>query len=452
MKKTLSIFLALTMLLTLLSGMSFSALAVTSGDYEYNELENGEIEISAYNGSAIDLYIPSQHDGKTVTAIADMAFFQNSTITEFHLPSTVKTIGMAAFFECSMEVIDLPDSLETIGDNAFMNCSVLKEISLGKNVSGINTDTFNGCTRVSSYSVSEDNNSYSSAGGVMFNKDKTALLYYPVASENESYTAPEGLEKISVNSFNSAKSLKEISLPVSVKTIEDDAFASCDKLTDVFYESNEDDWAKVSVSTSGNDYFLNAQMHFNSKPEPEPCQTHTKKDGDGGTVTKEATCTEKGERVFECAVCGETFSEEISPIGHTAVAIKAVAPTYFEKGKTEGKRCSVCGVILTPQKAVAKLVLAVPSKKKATAKKKAFVFSWKQNKNASGYIIEYSTSKKFTKKTTGRITVKKNSTVKKTVKKLKSKKTYYIRIRAYKKSGAKTAYSKWAKTVKVKTK
>ena len=67
-------------------------------------------------------------------------------------------------------------------------------------------------------------------------------------------------------------------------------------------------------------------------------------------------------------------------------------------------------------------------KVKAKKGKKATI-TWKVNKKATGYQLQYSTSKKFTKKTTKTVTIKKESVKKKVIKKLKAKKTYYVRIR-----------------------
>nr|WP_298570082.1 bacterial Ig-like domain-containing protein [uncultured Mogibacterium sp.] len=94
--------------------------------------------------------------------------------------------------------------------------------------------------------------------------------------------------------------------------------------------------------------------------------------------------------------------------------------------------------------------------KSVKAGKKSFKATWKKQKTqTSGYQLAYSTSKNFAKnvKTT---TVSKNGTVKKTVKKLSKKKTYYVKVRTYKtvKSGKKTIklYSGWSAAKKVKTK
>ena len=88
--------------------------------------------------------------------------------------------------------------------------------------------------------------------------------------------------------------------------------------------------------------------------------------------------------------------------------------------------------------------------------KKAFKVTWKKISGVSGYQIQYSTSKKFTKKTTKAVYSKGNKKYTKTVKKLKSKKKYYVRVRTYKKVNinGKTfkIYSKWSKVKTVTTK
>lgn len=71
-------------------------------------------------------------------------------------------------------------------------------------------------------------------------------------------------------------------------------------------------------------------------------------------------------------------------------------------------------------------------------------------KQCNGYQIQYSTSDKFTKKATKKITVKSNKTTKKTIRKLKSNKKYYLRIRTYKTVNGKNYYSFWSKIQSIK--
>ena len=91
--------------------------------------------------------------------------------------------------------------------------------------------------------------------------------------------------------------------------------------------------------------------------------------------------------------------------------------------------------------------------KVTSPKKKQLKVIWKkQATQTTGYQIQYSTSSKFTKKTTKTVTVSKNKTMSKTISKLTSKKKYYVRIRTYKTVGKTKYYSAWSKAKNVKVK
>ena len=85
---------------------------------------------------------------------------------------------------------------------------------------------------------------------------------------------------------------------------------------------------------------------------------------------------------------------------------------------------------------------------KLTAKKKKLNVSWKKVNGATGYEVMYATNNKFTKNKKT-VKVKKNKV---TIKRLKSKKKYFVKVRAYKKEKGSTKYGKWSKAVKKKVK
>ena len=88
---------------------------------------------------------------------------------------------------------------------------------------------------------------------------------------------------------------------------------------------------------------------------------------------------------------------------------------------------------------------------KLTAGSKRFKATWKKQKTqTTGYQIQYSTNSKF-KSGNKKVTIKKNKTISTTVKKLKGKKKYYVRIRTYKTVNGKKIYSDWSKSKKVTT-
>ena len=83
--------------------------------------------------------------------------------------------------------------------------------------------------------------------------------------------------------------------------------------------------------------------------------------------------------------------------------------------------------------------------------KKKLTVKWKKkNVQVTGYQIQYSTSKKF--KNAKTITIKNNNTTSRSIKKLKAKKRYYVRIRTYTTINSKKFYSSWSSSKNIKTK
>ena len=121
--------------------------------------------------------------------------------------------------------------------------------------------------------------------------------------------------------------------------------------------------------------------------------------------------------------------------GKATITVTAKATSTYSKSV---KKITVYGV---PKK---------PEMKKLTAGKKKFTVQWKKDKKADGYQVQYSTDKKF-KKNVKSVNVSKKST-KATVKKLKKRKTYRVRVRSYKKINGKKYYSGWGKMKSVKVK
>ena len=69
-------------------------------------------------------------------------------------------------------------------------------------------------------------------------------------------------------------------------------------------------------------------------------------------ITKEPTCTAKGEKTAKCIRCTHTETVDIAKTAHTEVTVKATAPTCTKQGKTAGKKCSVCDKVTVEQESV----------------------------------------------------------------------------------------------------
>ncbi len=129
---------------------------------------------------------------------------------------------------------------------------------------------------------------------------------------------------------------------------------------------------------------------------------------------------------------------KVVAIGEATITVKAAATKNY---KATSKKLKVT---VTPKKAT----LSTVSSKKAGQ----LSIKWKKDSKASGYMIQYSTSKKFTKKTTKTQTIKSNKTTSYTKKKLAKGKTYYVRVCAYKKVNKKNICGAYSAVKKVKIK
>lgn len=158
---------------------------------------------------------------------------------------------------------------------------------------------------------------------------------------------------------------------------------------------------------------------------------------------KAPSCTDKGYYKYECMYCYDTYYDFIPKNGHN-YSKKIVAPTYFAEGYTL-HTCSDCGKTYKDNKK-AKKVLSKPSIT-LSAKSKGFSVKYNKVTSASGYQIQYATSSSFKS-----AKVIKTTSLSKSVTKLKAKKKYYVRVRAYKTEKGKTVYSAWSSAKSITTK
>ena len=233
-------------------------------DFVYS-IENGEVTINDYIGSATEVVIPEKIEGYPVTSIGDGAFFNCFSLTNITIPDSVTSIGDDAFFQCySLTSITIPDGVISIGDYAFQGCSSLVKITIPNGVISIGNKVFRSCSSLKNVIVSEGNENYSSIDGVLFNKDKTELIACPLGKVKEyiipdsvtsireaafedcslliSVEIPNGLTSIGVGAFSGCSSLTSITIPDGVTSIGKRAFENCSSLTSITVDEENDNF------------------------------------------------------------------------------------------------------------------------------------------------------------------------------------------------------------------
>ena len=214
----------------LLGLVTFAAMAVlcavcagaeTYGDYEYDVLDNGTVEITGYNGSAEKVDIPAEIDGKSVTSIGNYAFSGNSSFTNVTIPNGVTNIGIGAFDNCRKLIsISIPNCVTSIGDYAFSSCYGLTRITIPESVKIISEFVFSDCRNLTNIRIP----------GSVTSICKGA---FRGCTSLTSITIPNGVTSIGGSAFDGCTSLTSITIPNSVTRILGDTFRDCSNLTSV---------------------------------------------------------------------------------------------------------------------------------------------------------------------------------------------------------------------------
>lgn len=480
MKKIFSLILSLAMLLTITSGLNLTAYADSSqyGNIYYEENENGTIEITDCTSSATSINIPSTIDGKSVTSIGNNAFYSCKNLVN----------------------ITIPDSITSIGNNAFEYCASLKSVLIPGSVKSIGNAAFNRCKSLMNIEVIKNNSNYFSQDGVLFDKNKTKLIQYPIGNKRIAYDIPNGVKSFGDCAFDSCSTLKNITIPDSVTSIGWGVFSGSTSLTNidvsennlnyssyegVLFNKNKTELIKYPIGNERTSYNIPAGV-INFGDVFSDCKNLV-------NITIPNSVTNIGVGAFwQCAnLASITITNSVTSIGNYAFYdCKNLKDIYYYGTQSEWNNISVgsnneyfidatihFSSAPTPTPAPAPTPTPSPAPtpaptqpiatpttsakavskpksakiKKVKAAKKAVSVEWKKVSGVKGYQVQVATDKKF-KKNKKTATVKKQKTTKVTIKKLKAKKKYYVRIRTYKTVNGKKVYSSWSKVKTVKTK
>ncbi len=242
---------------------------LTSGDYEYCILDDGTIQITNFYGSADQLEIPDEIDGKMVSEIGNRAFSSCKNLTGIKIPDSVIEIDDYAFvgsritdievdannkcfdvidgvlydidekeliyYPCGFteEHFSVPQGIEKIGYYAFWGGSSLTSIEIPDSVTEIGHWAFLICERLTRIEVDEGNKSFDVIDGVLYDIDEKELIYYPCGFTTEIFSIPQGIKKIGYGAFANGSNLISIEIPDSVTEIDTCAFDSCVNLINI---------------------------------------------------------------------------------------------------------------------------------------------------------------------------------------------------------------------------
>ena len=164
----------------------------------------------------------------------------------YTVPTGVATIGSDAFADCGLTNVTIPSSVTTIGIYAFDDAG-LTSVTIPASVTNIGDGAFAWCYSLTAITVAAQNLFYSGVNGVLFNNSQTTLIQFP-AGLSGTYTIPASVTSIEGYAFAGCYGLTNVTIPVGVTTIGNEAFDYCG-LTNVTIPG--------SVTSIGSDAFYN---------------------------------------------------------------------------------------------------------------------------------------------------------------------------------------------------
>jgi len=157
----------------------------------------------------------------------------------YKIPTSVTEVEHHAFVG-SKELTGLiiSENVIKLGEHAIASCENLKNIIILSGLQQIDYGNFGNCENLENIIVDETNSYYYSENGVLFNKEKTALIKYPSKKENTAYTIPSSVTKIEGWAFEGCANLINVSIPEGVTQINAHSFYNCSNLSSITIPSS----------------------------------------------------------------------------------------------------------------------------------------------------------------------------------------------------------------------
>ncbi len=378
-----------------------------------------------------------------VKTICSHAFSQNS-LKNVSLPGTLTEIGGYAFQNSwKLAAAEIPSGVKKLGTNSFASCNYLGEVTLHEGLESIDEYAFFGCSRIYELEL------------------------------------PEGLTTIGDNAFCAMSVLQKLYIPESVTEIGNNVFQATGNVT--LYTTNET--AAAYARENGIACETATVEEYRAVPTGQP----QIQDPDPGTGSDPNPGNDPGPGDDNPDPPGPSDPDPTKPvkilkaqsISCTARFTKPIGKSFYLKAKaktalkykssnrkvatvnTKGlvkiTGYGTCKITITASKsgtykAAKKTItikgrLAKPVLKGVNVKTKKVKLTWSKVGGATGYklYIKYPGAKKYA------LVLTKSARVKGvTHRRLSKKKTYCYKVRAYKKVGEKTVYSRYSNVIKVK--
>lgn len=144
------------------------------------------------------------------------------------VPEGIEEIESSAFWDNQyIKEVVLPNTLTNLGGDTFYNCQKLEKITIPKNVNLMGNNPFAGCPLIK---VNNESPFFVFENGILYSKDKKTLIYCSIKGDSTELLVPDSVEVIGKHAFYLCDRFRKITLPKSLKKMENNPFSGCSKL------------------------------------------------------------------------------------------------------------------------------------------------------------------------------------------------------------------------------
>ena len=188
----------------------FTSRGILPTKFSYEVLDDGTAAITGYEGGVEELVIPQEIDGYKITEIKE------NSIGTINMTQPSGEIDVTRGYVLHLSKIIMPEGLLRVDEYAFGNLWNMREIYFSSTVEEIGFQAFFNCNSIERIDVADNNSTFASQDGVLYNKEKSTLIQYPVAKQEKTYQMPESVKDIRNFAFSGLTFLEELTLPKSI--------------------------------------------------------------------------------------------------------------------------------------------------------------------------------------------------------------------------------------------
>lgn len=200
-----------------------------------------------------------------VEVIRGGAFDSNYNLTNIVFPTSLKTIETRAFNDCYLiEELNFNEGLETLKIDAFSGFNkALTTINLPSTLKNIDGNPFYNSINLKEINISDENIYFEVIDNILYSKDLKTIYTFPSLYKEKTFSLMEGVETVKQFAFNNLINLESITLPSSIKLVEDRGICFNQNLTSVYIKKGAENFQSNSIYGCSNS---NIYLEYPSLP------------------------------------------------------------------------------------------------------------------------------------------------------------------------------------------